>query len=452
MATEPPRPLCSLAEIMSARHHQQSGGEISYTNCRCLTQFPGMDNTFWISSPNMDFIPKPPIHLTNKPFSYHSDGMLGPFKHMKWPQAYYEREPHTMAAPLNPILLARNLSEREMLSPHSSLDDFASLPRFNDEDIPWCSFTPDDFEVKLQLPSATVGTLKESILSRLRQSMIEIKAMAGQAGQNLLSSGPDDPRPQHLLRTYAASVLYHKQRLDCLYRVYFNLTQVPMSTFDTVLWFREFQRILLDLRAWTIYTLIVQSRWDAFWHNRPGIQPALLPVRGVITANATLVEQMFRIGVPVWYVRQQYTLTSNTLIVNVKTVVKSGICFSSTRRMRHGAHWSDAPFWIDAVHEDRTNMQEIIRRFSLTSRPCLHPLQEYSPENVTVFELARARRIASSNQTIMADTSHTEHKVNHDDTHKPLSSKSHDRPLSERIGSHANDLYGELPAILTCLS
>ena len=360
MATEPLRPLCSLAEIMSARHHQQSGGEISYTNCRCLTQFPGMDNTFWISSPNMDFIPEPPIHLTNEPFSYHSDGMLGPFKHMKWPQAYYEREPHTMAAPLNPILLAHNLSKREMLSPHSSLDDFAPLPWFNDEDILWCSYSPDNFEVKLQLPSATVRTLKESILSHLHQSMIEIKAMAGQAGQNLLSSGPNDPHPQHLLHTYTASVLYHNQHLDCLYRVYFNLTQVPMSIFDTVLWFQEFQRILLDLQAWTIYTLIVQPHWDAFWHICLGIQLALLPVRGVISANATLIEQMFCIGVPVWYVRQQYTLTSNTLIINVKMIIKSGICSSSTRRMRHGAHCSDALFWIDAMHEDHTNMQEII--------------------------------------------------------------------------------------------
>ncbi|THH06856.1 hypothetical protein EW146_g9487 [Bondarzewia mesenterica] len=299
--------------------------------------------------------------------------MLSPFEHTKWPQAYFNRKPHNIAAPMNPDLLNFNISDERGPGPTFPLGPSHSITKFDDVDIPWVMFSPAQFVVSQDLPSAQVSTLCNELLRRMCTSMTEVKQMSELIGCKQMTGNTSLDR--HALASRVANYKYQAYRSACLYRAYTQLTQVPMSTFDTLLWFWEFQRILLDIRSWIIYMEVVKLRWD-----NPG----------VITSNIALVKHMLHIRIPVWLLQPAHTVTTNMLIERVKTVVQSGIHFSTSRTMRHGVHTAEAPLWMEAEHEDRSNIQEIVRHLCLTSQPTLRPLKAYSPMDMTSVAQSQA--------------------------------------------------------------
>ena len=87
---------------------------------------------------------------------------------------------------------------------------------------------------------------------------------------------------------------------------------------DVQAWFREVQRLLQEARAWMIYEKIIVKRLQTpEWRAS---RSQVLPVRGVITTRLTVVEELERVGVPVWWMRSINTLTDETLIWEVSHV------------------------------------------------------------------------------------------------------------------------------------
>ncbi|OBZ76261.1 hypothetical protein A0H81_03029 [Grifola frondosa] len=339
----------------------------------------------------MTWIPEPPIHL-DKEFRYHDDGMLHAFEYAKWPQAYCDSEPHIIAAPLCPTLAQFGISDRFRMGPaFPVMDDEHVLPDFEDVNIAWMDFNPmHHFRIAEELPNEAVGSLSPSLLQRFRATMIEAKTMAGRGFADDFRKLGDDVHDMRTAKKVAGMFRFQKQRCDDLKMVFDHLKEVPMSSFDTLLWFREFQRVLLDLRAFIIYREVIVPRLNDVNFKQP--QP-VLPLRGVITSHLHLVSEMYRVGVPVWYVRDRVSITERTLIVRVETLLLAGVCFSSAITMKHGQHLANAPLWVDAPMAQviRGSLQERLRRFSLTSRPILRPLETYSAGRVGDFEKQQHR-------------------------------------------------------------
>lgn len=412
------RPLENLREILDSRRSLLHGEQVDALDCLCVAPFRNHDE-LWISTPNMDFVPEVPVHPDDTPFRYFGDGMLGAFEHLKWPQAFDPVEPHSYAAPMNPRLkeLQKVDDHHGLRAPDFPVDDKeGGLPQFEDPDAAWFSFKGTDFRICEELPRASVGILYETVLSRLRKAMLEVRRIGDEIGAQEFPEGT----PAAVVNAHTSSYMYQRHRSEALYRAYGSLSQIPMPFSDTVLWFREFQRILLELRAWIIYMLVVKPRMEDPTFDCP--QP-VLPLRGVITSSLSMLRELFRIGIPVWYIRRRTTLTTRTLIISVKTVIRTGISFSSSQIFEYANHRTKAPLWVEASHGEplRGTIQDRLRKFSLTSRPILLPLEIYSP--ATVGEIERQNPPVCRNHAMSGpDISHvivdeipTERDVNSDE-------------------------------------
>ena len=369
----------SLQELLDARRSIRPGDQLQATDCLCVAPFPDSEHQLWISSPNMGFVPEVPMNPDGKPFRYFSDGMLGMFEPLKWPQALYHAEPHAMAASGNPDLLTLDITASLGPKPASlPLESYHSLPTFSDYLAPWFSIDGKDFVPSQELPFGQFGSLSDAVLSRLQEALIEARSMSEDLGIKLVSSATTPEEELAGARDYK----YQRGRADCLFVAYQRLSSVPMTSFDALLWFREFQRVLLDMRAWVIYKQEIQSRLFDPDFDSP---TPVLPLRGVITKHFSVVNRLFRCGIPVWWIRERETLTTDTLIVRVKEVTRSSFAFTSDLTMVHGEYRSAAPLWEQAPQHDifsQKNIHAQLRGFSLTSRPIFLPFHEYTADKI----------------------------------------------------------------------
>ncbi|OBZ77574.1 hypothetical protein A0H81_01937 [Grifola frondosa] len=318
------RILEGRSEIWEAAKWQGRVENLKASDCRCLAEW---SEQWWISSPNVSFVPEVPVHLPDQVFGMGADAMYGAFELFKWPQIYDERYPHGMAAPGNPDLF-RNLQ----LVSFPIEDDVGVLPVFADPDAAWWHFNNRDFEVCADIPGAQVGYLRPAAIERLRAAVTETQ------------------------RLQAALV---------------RLVEIPMSTFDVAQWFREVQRLLLETRAWLIYTDILAPRLATPTFHGEG---HVLPLRGVFTGRLTVAETLFRCGVPVWWVRLAYTLTTATAIMHIHAVIPPLVHFNLKQQMKHGKYSQQAPTWLQASTFDglSESIGKQLSRISLSGRPMLH--------------------------------------------------------------------------------
>ncbi|OBZ77878.1 hypothetical protein A0H81_01585 [Grifola frondosa] len=324
-------------EIWEAAKQQPRVEKLKASDCRCLAEW---SDEWWISSPNMSFVPQVPVHLPDQVFAMGADAMYGAFELFKWPQIYDERYPHGIGAPGNPDLF-RNLH----LVSFPMEDDVGVLPVFADADAAWWHFTNHEFEVCADIPGAQVGYLRPAAIERLRAAITE----------QLL-----DDRLRFILR--------QTQRLQS---ALVHLVEIPMSTFDVAQWFREVQRLLLEVRGWLIYTDILAPRLvTPNFHDEEHV----LPLRGVFTGRLTVAETLFRCGVPVWWVRPAYTLTTATVIMRIHAVIPPSVHFNLKQQMKHGKHSQQAPTWLQASTFDglSESIGRQLSRISLSGRPMLH--------------------------------------------------------------------------------
>ena len=350
-----------MAQVLARRQPLTEGIVLAHSDCLTLAPFPNTNGGLWISTPNVEFVPEPPRHRPGQPLRYFADGMLGAFEHMKWPQLFDEQEPHTLAAPGNPDLIY-NLKFQEI----PLLDFKCTLPDFQHPAIAWEGLQDSDFVVSLHLRHEDVGFLAEPLHYRIRSAANEVIVMVLKVVDTELDEmfARRSDREQYTERRKH----YVLRQIDYLRRACSRLQETPMSYFDVVMWYRDTQRLILGLRAWLIYMKIIKPRLDnpefADYDN-------VLPLRGVLTKNESIVHTMHRCGVPVWWVRPLHTLTDRTTIIRVHEPVLSKVHFSSETEMSHrGRHWV-APDFLGAkiLDESLQGFGDMLRRYSLTGKP-----------------------------------------------------------------------------------
>ncbi|PCH40508.1 hypothetical protein WOLCODRAFT_150560 [Wolfiporia cocos MD-104 SS10] len=151
-----PCPVNSLQQLKDMVNYLAPHTPCQYSDCRVLAKLPyvgGVPNNFWVSSPNMDFVPKVPIHNSDIEFSYNADSMLGAFELFKWPASYNNVVPHTIAALINPILLQCQRQDYAMCRPPYQWQD-AEIDSLADNDNAYPNDVHDDDTPRLENTTA----------------------------------------------------------------------------------------------------------------------------------------------------------------------------------------------------------------------------------------------------------------------------------------------------------
>ena len=352
-----------MEQVLAARGRFDPRQSMRPSDCRALAPFPGTNGSMWISSPNMDFVPELPTHPEGRTFLYFGDGMLGSFEHLKWSQVIYDKEPHAMAAPGNPKLVFS-----EALHAFPLHDHLGVLPQFPDPQALWCGFGPDSFEPSLELPTGSVGLICQRTTARLSMVALHAQGLALKLAEKWFGSRP--LLEGEGLQWRSSRINFIKAKLRSVNRTLAHFREVPMSTFDTLMLYREAQRLILEVQAWIVYIDVIRPRLDDP-NFRAGKE--VLPLRGVFTGRLAVVESLYRVGVPVWWVRPMYTLTEFTQIMAVHEVILPSIYFSSDKVIMHGKHELKAPAWVEAMAIDTTmeRFGDLVQRYALSNEPTI---------------------------------------------------------------------------------
>lgn len=301
---EPRRALRSRDEVLSACRQPYIGDELMAWDCRVLAPMPGLDDV-WISSPNMNFVPTPTASDTPVVLTYYGDGMMGQHELFKWPQAYDHQEPHGFAAPADPAW------------DETMATDSAALPEFEETDLPWRPFDASDVHLDIERPDADIGTLSLDVVLRLRLAARDVvRQITGVLNAKYPADQEDTTARGKLLDARRKFIIH---RMGSLWHAIAKLQEVPMAAIDVLAWYREAQRLMLEVRAWVIYETVIVPRLHNPEEDHRGL---VLPVRGVITSRLRVVEDLYRIGVPVWCVRPLHTLTDHTIIYRVRPAAR----------------------------------------------------------------------------------------------------------------------------------
>lgn len=175
-AVEAVQPYGAYDALKQARRPMPADpSDMKFTDCRTLAPFHATNGTLWVSTPNMDFVPQVPTHVEDRPFTYFADGMLGPFEFMKWPQAYFEPEPHCIAAPGNPFLMQGG--------PDGSPIQYTGpdLPTFHDTGLPWRNLNwSGDVRIVRTSSKSDIARLTPHALAPLGVAVLEVETKAGE--------------------------------------------------------------------------------------------------------------------------------------------------------------------------------------------------------------------------------------------------------------------------------
>lgn len=373
-----PKVLTGQQAILRARN-VKSNERLRATDCLRIAPYSGGQDLY-ISTPNMEIIPELPEQNPSKPIAYFADGMLGLDEQHKWPQRFYSETPHAMAAPINPDLMHWKGSDPY----HGVEQDFliqdthGVLPSFQDSKAPWFNFDESNFEVTNHIPHAQLGRLRLPLLSSLQDAIKDVLEVWTKLAHRLQAEAI--LRGDGAVKSFRGTLNYVQSTGKRLMYSCAILARGDLSTFHTVMWFREFQRLLLDLRAVIIYMAVIKPRLDdptVDFSSHP------LPLRGIITSKEYLLRELYRVGVPVWYIRPQDSLTTDTRIRRACTVVPVGVAFSSRRGMRHGQHERTAPALNEAPNYDPSSggVLDRIQKISLTNRAIIGAVSMYNPDH-----------------------------------------------------------------------
>ncbi|KAI0037984.1 hypothetical protein FA95DRAFT_1578471, partial [Auriscalpium vulgare] len=359
----------------------------SHTDAYVVTHLQQGSHSTYISSPNVDFVPELPTHRLTEEFCYYTDGMLGPFELLKWPQGYDAQEPHHMAAPINPFFFAYSdaltdcpqYESRDAGNMHRQ-----SLPRravpeldvWEDPNAPWFNF-PDSAWATDPFTRNNLGQLSFSVISRLQAAAQDTCDVILPVVNVVLPHEADRPA-RHFVsgRCFALERAIHP-------------LQSVQPLVEAILWFREVQRILLELRAWYNYMVVIKPRIDAYMAGKGPSRPyPVLPLRGVFTSRQVTAQTLLHVGVPVWCLRRLYTFSKRTQIGFCLDPVKWIGAFSNTIKRTLGATKVVAPTWSQSAMLDMTALgfTERLRHYSSFSRPIVRKPAPILPDLPPVTE------------------------------------------------------------------
>lgn len=282
-----------------------------------------------VTTPNMEYVPEYPMNEIRM----HDDGSWGLDDYAWWPQLDCNGLPHHPCIPARP-----------------GVDEATQY--YNDR-ILWHTLQQSDIVISDQRSDQgdVIGFLKTSILDNLSQTF---ELCAGQATKlcKELSTSSLASTLERLTRRSRAIVKHLKvMQYDCKH------LSVP---------FRDLQRHTLELAGFVLYAQEVIPRMRGCSRSSN-----LLRTRGSFTMDAGRAEELFRLGIPVWYIRSESTITNHTKIFRV--VDREPCSFLSTTLMESektgplmGISFFDPKSLRSmSVYEEEVDMQDLLRLKSL---------------------------------------------------------------------------------------
>ena len=221
-----------------------------------------------ITTPNMTFVPEP--HVDAEELRPRADGRFGTADCFQWPQEYAKEFMYAVCIP-----------RREF---HQAPDDFS-----------WAWYTPtlEDIDT-VPTENDVAGKLKQE------QSLGLLKLL------NIAQGRYDSWKKTRVNK----KDILPKLILTLRHSIY-QLMNDPHPWRDVVAVVAQAQRLFLDIIAFLDYWEVVGPRVG--W---PNVTPH--PVRadwmGCFTTDSRVCNELFCAGVPVWYIRFEFSVTATTII------------------------------------------------------------------------------------------------------------------------------------------
>ena len=249
----------------------------------------GLDDRI-ITSPNMNFIPEFPV-IDRSGLFIRADGTWGPHDYTRWPQAYSSKNLHHICIPRLPSMGMLSEAQEE-----DSLDHHPIL------------YSDLDEEVWERSGEYTLSSGETLITGQYRRDTIETlvrcfhlhKQRAISRYSTTEYKDASDYKLVAILSSLGEKVI---ERM--------NAVAEPFYASRTTA--RELQRIILELIGFSNLVSVVRPRLRNPTFNATDT----LPYRGVFCSTAHCLQDFFRIGIPVWYIRHTSSLSPSTKIIHV---------------------------------------------------------------------------------------------------------------------------------------
>ena len=222
------------------------------------------DKKYVITSPNMDFVPKPQVGIVH--VRLRVDGRYGTADPVQWPQVYTDKYSYLCA-------IRRPVLPRDPLFP-----------------LWWTPAEDTDFEVLTGSLFTCLGLLRWSCVAPLNDLVEKLLDEAYRYGVE----------SHDHLRWLTMAMRHVRDRLRCF----------PCRFRDTMIQVREVQHYWLMVRAFLDYPRLL--------HAQAGpIQPTRKTLMGAFTTDPATVQRLFTAGVPVWFIRSDVSILKDTTIRHV---------------------------------------------------------------------------------------------------------------------------------------
>ena len=232
-----------------------------------------------VTTPNCSFVPEYPLCDVR----LQSDGSWGPHDFAWWPQLDCVSVPHHSCIPTCP--------------PDGMTHSFYNHP------VLWHRLCDNDIMISdAGTRTEVVGFLRTSILDTLSRSLHLTTNRASKACQDI--------KFQALTNTLHILSSRGRTLLDQLKAMQYDCKHMSIP-------FRDIQRHILELAGLMIYAeqVLPRIKFRSTMNN-------LLNVRGSFTMDASRVQEYFRVGVPVWFIRPDSWVSSPTKIIRVSSNVR----------------------------------------------------------------------------------------------------------------------------------
>ncbi|KAF9035802.1 hypothetical protein BJ165DRAFT_1533291 [Panaeolus papilionaceus] len=247
--------------IVASRNAQIELGPFDGKVAAHITTNP--DEHHICTTPNQDFIPYPP-YTTIHSLRIRADLRYGIHDHTLFPQPYIAYYSHLGAIPRKPTDLNHPLS------------------------IMWWDPTPTDFVVSTGGILLGTGSLATNTVSMLRSMEQQLQTRVVMYCENT-----DRPPPKHALDLIATIATALSNALIRLSSLKTTFTQMRFTV-------TEFQRYYLELVGLLDYMEIYQPRMRGWLPAASTVDDRV----GIFTLNEAVVQDFYRAGLPVWYLRR----------------------------------------------------------------------------------------------------------------------------------------------------
>lgn len=235
----------------------------------------------------MTYVPEYPF-IDSDGLYIREDGTWGPHEYTRWPQMYSSLNFHHFCIPIMPRII-RSLT--------STID-------FTTDSILWHEFVENDW-MKIEsgpeeLDILICGLLKEERRLELAQAFYLYRQRARERCASSEFKEGSDLRLVETLSTLG------QQAIE-------RLSNTPGPYYACLVTARELQRLTLEFVGYINLVDVVRPRMRNPMYRAD--QP--LPYRGVFSPAADVVQELYRIGIPTWYIRDAMVIGPTTKIFSV---------------------------------------------------------------------------------------------------------------------------------------